>query len=566
MRMRCGILLLLSIFALIPAQAQVSLLERKVSISAVNLSVEEILNQLAMQSSAEFSYNSGIIPDKKITLYASEQPMNKVLQQVFGKEYIFRSTKNHIIILKKTSRGNEGRGQSEFLVTGTLFNSRTRQPVANATVFDMAYMQSALSDSSGNYTFRFKQKTDRIALRISKAGYLDTMIILNSCPEKIPAVYICPEKENVQRLELRISSGIELSDTGSIGIVNTLVIQEMLINSLNAFIPDKRIAQISLLPQWGTNRRMSGSVVNCFSVNLLAGYSYGVSGLEIGGAANISQQDVNGLQGSVIINVAGGDMNGVQISGGLNHVRGNVSGLQASCVLNTGVDTLSGVQLSGLLNVAREVHGVQLSLISNNARGNRTDAQISGLLNYAPHPRFQLGIINIADTGNGVPIGIINIVRNGYYSIRLSADEMLFTKLLFAMGTYKMHSFLGAGLRLVDGQTNWELCYGLGSHFWYNHTLGLNTDLISSVITTGNGLNKNVISKVCLSLKPSVRFLNKMYFAVGPSVSMFISAAGNTQVDEIIAGFRNHYAYHSVSVTTQYHLWPGAEAEFRIIF
>lgn len=566
MKPQRGILLLMLFFALVPAFSQESLLERRVSISAVNLSVEEILNQLSMQTNTRFSYNSDIIPDKKITLYASSQSMGKVLQQVFGKDFIFRSTQNHIIILKKTSRGEKVQDKTDFIVSGRIINSRTQQPVANVTVFDMAYMQSALSDSSGNYAFRFKQKTDRIALRFTKAGFTDTLLILNSCQEKIPLIYLSPETEKIPRMNIRIATGIELSDTGSIGIVKSLVVQEMLINSFNAFIPDKRIAQISLLPQWGTNRRMSGSVVNYFSVNLLAGYSYGVSGCEIGGGANIVQKNVNGLQGSMVLNVAGGNVNGLQVTGGLNHLRGNLSGVQASLFLNTGVDTMKGVQVSGLLNVAREVHGAQFSLISNNARGNHTDVQMSGFLNYAPHPKFQLGLINIADTNNGVPVGVINIVRNGYYSVNISTDEMLFTKFLFGMGTYKMHSYLGAGIQLHNTKNNWELCYGLGSHFRYNHTIGLNADILASVISTGTGFDENTISEISLSLKPSVRIFKQLYISAGPSVSVFISGANNVYVDTVIEGFHNHYFFQAVSETTQYHMFLGGEAEIRFVF
>lgn len=566
MRKAVGFLFTVVFFSFSTVYAQVSLLDKVVSLSVVNTPVEDALRQLSLQCSTEFSYNSDIIPEKNVTIYASSQPLLKVLQQMLGKDYIFRSTRNHVIILKKINRNSDYIENTEITISGRVLNAKTLQPIANVTVFDMAFMPSSLSDSTGNFSLKMKQKTDQIACRFSKAGFRDTVVFIGNQNGAIPIISLNPISEAIPRMPIRLTAGIELSDTSSILIVKTFVMQEMLTNSFNAFIADKRIGQISLLPQWGTNRRMSGSVINHFSVNLLAGYSYGVAGLEIGGVANINQQEMNGVQASIFLNVVGGNMSGFQLAGLLNNVRGNVQGVQASLLLNTCVDTVWGTQISGLMNVSgKDVYGAQISLISNIARGNKTGAQVGGLLNYAPRPRFQLGIINIADTSDGIPVGVFNIIKHGYYSLAVLTDEILFTKILFGMGTTKMHSYLGTGSRLFEGENSWELCYGLGTHVWSGHTLSVSTDLLSSIISTGSGFDKSTISRVSFSVKPNIRLLQKIYVGIGPSANIFISATNNASVDSIINNFIGGRGSYMTSVTTQYHVWLGGLAEIRIV-
>lgn len=63
-------------------------------------------------------------------------------------------------------------------------------------------------------------------------------------------------------------------------------------------IQETRAAQISFLPSMGIGSNLStnGLIVNHFSLNVLAGYSNGVAGCEIGGIFNLTKNDVNGVQ------------------------------------------------------------------------------------------------------------------------------------------------------------------------------------------------------------------------------------------------------------------------------
>src|SRR5690606_28716301 len=52
--------------------------------------------------------------------------------------------------------------------------------------------------------------------------------------------------------------------------------------------------QISFVPYVGTNHKLSGHVVNDYSLNVVGGYSLGVQKLEFGGVFNVVRGDVQG--------------------------------------------------------------------------------------------------------------------------------------------------------------------------------------------------------------------------------------------------------------------------------
>lgn len=78
------------------------------------------------------------------------------------------------------------------------------------------------------------------------------------------------------------------------------------INAQNVNDSLNRKFQLSILPFLGTNRLLSGSIKNDYSVNILMGYSGGVRKLEVGGIVNGVRQNMKGLQVAGVGNIVGG--------------------------------------------------------------------------------------------------------------------------------------------------------------------------------------------------------------------------------------------------------------------
>lgn len=123
--------------------------------------------------------------------------------------------------------------------------------------------------------------------------------------------------------------------------------------------PDKRIAQVSVIPFVGTNTGNSDAVTNNISMNLLWGVNGGVDGLEVGGGLNTVKNDVKGFQAALIGNQVGRDVTGTQVGGLFNYNGGTTRGLQAAGVINF-AQRAEAAQTAGLINwVKEDVSGVQ---------------------------------------------------------------------------------------------------------------------------------------------------------------------------------------------------------------
>ncbi len=270
--------------------------------------------------------------------------------------------------------------------------------------------------------------------------------------------------------------------------------------------------QLSLFPGVGTNFKPAGRAINYFSINLFAGYNYGVKGVELGGFLNIDRSHVEYAQLSGFGNLVGGNVTGLQAAGFLNANKGeltkgaqlsgflnltkNVTGTQMAGFTNIAIGDLNGAQLSGFYNHARLADGAQLAGFHNYARSvdgaqvsgfaniaidsvkgaqvsgffnqtkNLDGVQIAGFVNQAKTVKgVQIGVINIADTvERGATIGLINIVRRGMHQFEISHNDITDLNLEFKSGTPRFYGIIGAGLETKEDGF-WGFGGGFGTQF-----------------------------------------------------------------------------------------------------
>jgi hypothetical protein len=550
------------------AYGQGRLLDKKITLQVSGEEVKMLLNRIEKLYEVNFSYNSDIIPsDSVVTFTAENKSLEKVLELFLGKEYYFKSTARYIIILQKKNQTEINPNKSKYNITGIVLDSRTNNPLPSVTVYDMGSMVSTQSDSSGRFNLTLVPNTHYIAIHCSKLEYSDTVSIINPTLNEPLLLRLMPVEKPLQKLNSVDASEVTFTDSVGIRIIKTIVSKEMLVNSKNVIMYDKRIAQLSLLPKMGTNLRLSGAVVNHFSINLLGGYSNGVAGFEAGSIVNINKNNVVGFQVCCLFNVSGKNVNGFQAAGLSNLSTGNVKGCQISVVSNIGADTVKGVQIAGIINVCnKKLSGLQLSPGFNISRGAETGAQVAGLMNYAANPRFQFGLINIADTSDGIPMGVINIIKHGYYSFSVTVDELQTGYFLFSMGTRRLYSILGISGCTVNDHSSWGINYGLGSHFLYKHRLSFNVEFLSSIINAFGSFDSTTISRLSLSTQLSFRLGKHFYLSAGPSFNTFISDADNFRVNEFISNALPKRNWLYSSINTRYDAWIGGYAGLKYKF
>jgi hypothetical protein len=237
---------------------------------------------------------------------------------------------------------------------------------------------TARTANDGGFALEVSGQRSRTALLVAKTGYRDTVVFVGR-DGSVGKVTLRP-REKLEYLEVRcLSDRCAVED---LGLARLLVPNAQMETAANLFSVERRKFQASLVPGVGTNKEISGAVVNHVSFNLIGGYARGLEGFELGCAFNMERSDVKGLQIAGGANLVGGGTKGVQVAGGLNHTMRSLDGLQIAGCGNTVWDTLVGVQVAGGANVVKGgMHGAQIAGGCNVALEHVDGTQVSGGMN-----------------------------------------------------------------------------------------------------------------------------------------------------------------------------------------
>ncbi|MDR3201458.1 MAG: caspase family protein [Spirochaetales bacterium] len=297
----------------------------------------------------------------------------------------------------------------------------------------------------------------------------------------------------------------------------------------------------------------SGYDLDAFGIGLLGLITNGeVSGAQVSGLFNTVDKDFAGLQVAGIFDIVNGDVFGAQFAGIFNTVGGNVKGVQAANIFNYTHGSFTGAQLGSIFNIAgHEAKGVQAAAIFNYAGGDSTGAQIAvitnytggdftgaqiGILNIAASEISgaqiglvnwggggssyiqQIGLVNISDNENAVPIGLINIVKNGMFHPLVWYDTMNFLNVGLKSGSKNIYTLLAFGTRQISLGRE----YGLGAGdrhgedllvtrvgLGYEMSLGqcyLDFDILAGTMFDDNSSKDNVSSSQLFQARLSFGF------------------------------------------------------------
>jgi hypothetical protein len=434
-----SISLLFVLFLVLEVFSQQQFHQQKISLLITNLSLEETLFKLGNEANISFSYNAQLYPiDSLINVSYQNETLEIIIKDLLGENIELLSKGNHIIIRKHTLIKPE---KIKCIISGTVHERRTNKPLSNTTIYLIDGVESATTDKNGYYQIERVTKNKYIEISYSSKDYINKIVVLKTEAHIENNIFLSPK--NVSKIApkqlIEISRKTNLDE---IGIVKLLVSDALIIKTtdLHGYY-EKRFAQASILPKIGTNKEVSGIVQNRLSFNLLAGYSGGINGVEIGAFLNVVKQDVKGVQIAGFGNITGEEVKGTQIAGFFNHNLDRVDGFQISGFSNTVLDTMYGVQIAGFSNVMTgEMKGVQMSGFSNVNTGvfsgwqfsgfsnvvtdSASGTQLTGFLNYGKHMEGNqiAGFANIT-TGNSKGLqlaGFSNITTGDLNGVQIS--------------------------------------------------------------------------------------------------------------------------------------------------
>ena len=312
-------------------------------------------------------------------------------------------------------------------------------------------------------------------------------------------------------------------------------------------LPAKKMpAQLTFLFPLGTNGLSSHSVINNFSMNMLAGISAGVHGAETGGLGNFTKGNVRGFQAAGLANATTGHVSGVQLAGLVNLNKGGVNGLQAVGLVNVVTGAVRGIQLAALVNApTKSVKGVQAATLVNVNTGQLrglqtgltnvttkgvTGAQI-GLINYCRKLNgLQLGLINVGDTvENGMGMGLITYYKNGYHQFEVEWNESFFLNAAFKSGVEKFYMIYILRFKTDNNKAFWAPGIGFGSLFRLSQGLHLNADLTASQVNEDEWWTGALNLLNTLKLNFAFNFTDELAVFAGPSLNVVVSGVEDAE-------------------------------------
>lgn len=464
-------LLLTAILAIGSARSQ-SLLNKSISVSVKQKKLTDILNEISKKGGFYFSYDGRLFSnDSLMNIEANELPVRSILNQLFSGRYEVEERNNYVIItaaLKRLSLINpdltaEG---NFYSVSGIVIDERTGERLMNASVYEKRQLVSALTDDHGYFRMKVsKNQPGQIAITAGKLLYKDTTILF------LHPVRVNPGND-VYSDTRRRGNRVEGTGFGRILISTRQKIQSMNIPDFFA----SRSFQVSLVPGLSSRGMFSPQVINRLSLNLGGGYTAGTNGFEFGGLFNINKQDSKYLQMAGVFNLTGGNAIGLQIAGAHNRTLDTLKGVQISLFTNRAEEQVSGVQISALHNETRRLKGVQI------------------------------GLVNIADTSGGVSIGVLNIIRNGFYKVSYTANDLANTNITLKTGTHRFYSALLTSVNVSGQNKFYAFGLGVGHDFMFSDKVYVSAEGNYQFAYTGSLDDRWLQGKLLLNVQLSRNF------------------------------------------------------------
>ncbi len=578
---------------------QPPLLERSVTLTVQNEKVPHVLTRIAQAAGFAFSYNSSIVdPEQVVSLTVQNLTVRQVLNEVFHGTLNYKAKGNYVILTKAPPPPVKNEVVTIY-VSGYVEEATTGNKVPQVSIYHKPSITSVVTDDYGYFRIKIEKRTDSLSLSVSKKNYQDTVIQIT---ESANQYYIISLK-SIVRDTAKIITPKAPADSITLFLKEELshpYYSEPNIQNISDTLYSQ--VQVSILPFVGTNGRLSGNVINDYSINFLGGYSRGtrqielgfffnmdrgdVGWLQIGGFGNMVGGKVYGFQTAGFFNLNGGDVTAVQLAGFANTNLSEAHGVQVAGFANTNLGGMNGVQVAGFSNYNNQSgYGVQVAGFGNLQRGDyrgsqfagftniATDkisgSQVSGFFNYAGRVRgTQIGLINYADSVGGVPIGLFSIINKGYHKVEVSADEVFPVNVAFRTGVRKFYTILTAGFKpeksLEASDTSvWTFGYGIGSSHKLTRGWYLDFDLTSQHVNKGGFTNAlSLLNKAYLGF--DFQLAKRFSLATGVTFNTYLTRNSYTQYPKLFTYYTP--TDHSIKIkNNNLSMWVGARVGLRFL-
>lgn len=553
-----------------------SYLYKGVSVKAEQKTVKEVLDVIAKQGGFYFSYNSNMVPaDSVISINIWNKTVSQALDILFNKRFVYKETPNHVIIQQPNA------GQYWY-VSGYVVDELTGERVRDVSVFESSQLVASLTNDQGYFKLKLKDKIPSTSINVSKSLYKDTLIKIMPGVDQEVKVSIHPSqveldavtisskdnfvegtwfgklflssKQRIQSINLNkffvdmpfqgsIVPGLSSQGKMASQMVNTLSMN--MVGGYTAGVNGVEIGTVFNIVKQDAKYVQAAGVVNIVGDNVVGVQAAGIhnnvldsmTGVQAAGISNLTRRSATGIQASGIYNLAGGKLTGLQMSGMINNSIDTVLGLQAAGivnmsvkdvtggqvagVLNTSIKTVTGIQAAGVLNVAiKDIKGAQYAGTANFAAGEVRGVQIASLLNYGTRVKgMQFGLVNIADSVDGVSLGLFSFVLKGYHKLAVHTSESMVFNMSVKTGTRWLYNIYTIGSSVSKDNQAYLMGMGYGSDFPISKRFSVSPELTANMVYLGDWAEVNTMMRLQANL--NIHFGKYITVFGGPSYTMY---------------------------------------------
>jgi len=485
------LILLIFLFSFLLFQsvnAQQSELKQPVSLNLHQKPLSDAFALITQQTGIRFSYNSQQINvNRKISVRVENRELSKVLPLILPASVSYRQVGKYIILSVP-----EPHKKNDLPHPNTSGNVQKNPEVPVFLKENIEYIQ--LIDSAEVFFYL-------------KNSFLSSGITFDNCHRVITPIN---KEEMNKKLALLVLSatiaGSEMTAQTEQSENPQIRKKEETKMVVETNMKEKRASQVTFVYPLGTDGRNSSNNEYTTSFNIIGGKTGKVTSFELASVFNINKYSSEGVQIAGIMNLTGTPGNdepsrNVQIAGVSNYTQNGTS-TQIGGVINradrslvqivgvVNISQKSQAQIAGVFNMADTVN-VQISGVVNIA--NSSSCQLS-TVNITRKGGFQLGVVNVRDTADGISIGLVNIVKEGgLMEIEVGSNDVIETILSFRSGTQKLYGILSAGYNFTDDF--WSTGFGLGTEITLKNRWRLNLEGVHYNLYNKNSFNNPSIKK-----------------------------------------------------------------------
>lgn len=407
--MRYLIFLILLFLCLFGGPNQAQVLEKRVSLNYQQVSLARVLAGIKARYGVGFSYANNLIPlDKKVSLSVQDQSLSQALDELFRETGISYTLVGQQIVLRKgpepQTKPKSSKKKSENLKSGGFATpsegevssngTYQEQPLASLLPIPVLLAETESGQTRDEEQLKREFETQKKNLQKNYLSQMDAAL------EERDTAVSSRLKEDFQNLMHSLKLEFKALAKSARNLATKKGTTRLPTDS-TLRTPINEPVQVSFVPPLSTNGKENSISVNNLSFNILAGYSGGLDGVEIGGIVNIEKGDVRGVQVAGTANVVKGDVTGTQVSGVANVAKGSLEGVQVAGYVNVSAsDSSNAVQVAGFTNVHKgDLNGVQVAGFANVTGGYLIGPQVAGFLNVARGPASGVqvaGFLNVS--------------------------------------------------------------------------------------------------------------------------------------------------------------------------